>query len=52
MRVVRITPISDLDENTFMCWVKGFANYLKSFPSRVIHVIFDNYEKSEEVSIC
>ena len=41
-----------LDENTFMCWAKRFVNYLKSLPGQVIHVLFKNYERSEEVSIC
>ena len=52
MRVVRIIPISDVDENTFMCWTKRFVNYLKLFSGQVIHVIFSSYEKSEEVRVC
>ena len=47
VRIVRIIPISDIDENTFMCWAKHFVNYLKSRPGHVIHVTVDNYEKSE-----
>ena len=35
-----------------MCWAKCFVNYLKSLPGHVIHVIFGNFEKSEEFSIC
>ena len=34
-----------------MCWTKRFVNYSKSVPGHVIHVIFDNYENSEEFSI-
>ena len=51
MRVVRIIPISDLDENTFMCSAKRFVHYLKPLSGHVIHLIFGNYEKSEEISI-
>ena len=51
MRLVRIVPTSDLDEKMFMCWVKHFVNYLKPLSGHVVELIFDNYEKSEKVSI-
>ena len=51
MRLERIIPTSDLDEKMFMCWVKHFVNYLKPLSGHVVQLVFDNYEKSEEVSI-
>ena len=52
MRFVRKIPVSDLEENIYACWTKGFANYLNSLPWDEVHVIiFGNYEITEEVSI-
>ena len=48
---MRKIPVSDHEENTYACWEKHFANYLSSFPGDEVHVVFDNYEISEEVSI-
>ena len=52
MRVVRKIPVSDLEESTYACWAKRFANYLSSLPWDEVYVVFDNYENTEEVSIC
>ena len=51
MQVVRKIPVSDLKENTYTCWAKHFANYLSSLPGDDVHIVFNNYEITEEVSI-
>ena len=42
MQVVRKIPVSDLEENTYTCWAKHFANYLSSLPGDDVHVVFNN----------
>ena len=51
MRVVRKIPVSDLEENTYACWAKSFSNYLSALSGDEVHVVFDNYEITEEVII-
>ena len=51
MQVVRKIPVSYLEEKTYACWAKGFANYLSSLPGDEVHVVFDNYEITEEFII-
>ena len=51
MQVVRKIPVSDLEESTYACWANRFADYLSSLSWDEVHVVFDNYEITEEVSI-
>ena len=51
MQVARKIPVSDLEENTYACWAKRFANYLSSLPENEVHVVFDDYEITGEVNI-
>ena len=51
MQVARKIPVSDLEENTYACWAKRFANYLSSLAENEVHVVLDNYEITGEVNI-
>ena len=38
-------PITNLEANTFQCWVERFVSYIKSLQGNTVHIISDNYEK-------